>query len=422
MPVFQYTAVDSAGKERKGQIEAASEEAAKNELRQNRLYPTNVSQVQGAGKSTQTTTKKKKKGRTFTSEGLVIGTPKIRTKSLTTFTRQLATLLEAGLPLVRALRTLERQTKDVAERRVIREVAELVEGGSTFSEALKTHNKTFNHLYVNMVRAGEASGALEQVLARLAEYMEKSARIRGKVKSALVYPIAVLSIAGIITTGLLYFIVPKFEKMFKDILGDEGLPALTQFVIGVSDVIQHHILEAIGVLILLIILFIMFKKTKFGGYIIDFLALKMPPFGGLVTRSAVAKFCSTLSTLMASGVPVLSALQIVRDTAGNAAVANAVQAVHDAVKEGENMTKPLEETKVFPVMMVSMVEVGEETGRLPDMLSRVALVYEEEVDRAVEGMTALIEPMMIIVLGVLIGGIVLAMFMPLLKLMDKLGQ
>ncbi len=422
MPVFQYTAVDSAGKERKGQIEAASEEAAKNELRQNRLYPTNVSQVQGAGKSTQTTTKKKKKGRTFTSEGLVIGTPKIRTKSLTTFTRQLATLLEAGLPLVRALRTLERQTKDVAERRVIREVAELVEGGSTFSEALKTHNKTFNHLYVNMVRAGEASGALEQVLARLAEYMEKSARIRGKVKSALVYPIAVLSIAGIITTGLLYFIVPKFEKMFKDILGDEGLPALTQFVIGVSNVIQHHILEAIGVLILLIILFIMFKKTKFGGYIIDFLALKMPPFGGLVTRSAVAKFCSTLSTLMASGVPVLSALQIVRDTAGNAAVANAVQAVHDAVKEGENMTKPLEETKVFPVMMVSMVEVGEETGRLPDMLSRVALVYEEEVDRAVEGMTALIEPMMIIVLGVLIGGIVLAMFMPLLKLMDKLGQ
>ncbi|OVE82636.1 hypothetical protein BVY04_00440 [bacterium M21] len=253
------------------------------------------------------------------------------------------------------------------------------------------------------------------------EYMEKSARLKAKVKAALVYPVAVMLIAGTITSGLLYFIVPKFKKMFTEMLAGEPLPALTRWVIGASEVLQHHAGKAVLVLIVVGILFVMLKRTKPGSYAIDLILYKTPPFNSLVVKSSVAKFCSTLGTLMQSGVSVLNALQIVRDTSGNQVVATAVQTVHDAVKEGEGMTKPLEETKVFPGMVVSMIEVGEETGALPEMLSRVAKVYEEEVDMAVEGLTSLIEPIMIVVLGVLIGGIVLAMFMPLIKLIEQLG-
>jgi len=306
-------------------------------------------------------------------------------------------------------------------KKVLGMVADSVEGGSTFSEALSIHPKSFNHLYVNMVKAGEASGALETVLNRLAEFMEKAARIMGKVKSAMVYPVIVLSVAGGITAALMVFIVPKFAKMFDEMLPGEPLPGLTLMVVGISTFMQEHIFILVGGIVGLIVAVKLLKATGPGSYAFDWLAITLPPFNSLAVRASVARFCRTLGTLMQSGVSVLQALQIVRDTAGNAIISNAIQDVHDAVKEGEGMTKPLEAAGVFPGMVVSMIEVGEETGALPEMLNRIADVYEEEVDRAVEALTSMIEPIMIVFLAVIVGGIVIALFLPLIKLIDKLG-
>ena len=414
MAKFQYVAMDTGGKEKKGIIEAETEQDAVNALKQQQLFPTSII----AAKTTNPGQTAAKGGK-----GMGFGMPKIPRKDLTTMTRQLATLLEAGLPLVRAMRTLQRQARGNSPQlfKVLGDLADQVEGGATFSEALANHPKSFNKLYVSMVRAGEASGAMEVVLVRLSEFMEKAARIEGKVKSAMVYPISVLCIAGGITAGLMIFIVPKFQKMFEEMLPGESMPALTEFVMKTSEFMakKAHI-AAIG-LVAFIICFKLALKTKVGATLFDMACLKLPPFNTLIIRNVSARFCRTLGTLMASGVAVLQALQIVKDTSGNEIVAKAIQDVHDAVKEGEGMTKPLEKSGVFPLMLCSMVEVGEETGALPDMLNRVAGVYEEEVDRAVEGLTSLIEPLMICFLAVIVGGIVIALFAPLVKMIDKLG-
>lgn len=414
MAKFQYVAMDTGGKEKKGIIEAETEQDAVNALKQQQLFPTSII----AAKTTNPGQTAAKGGK-----GMGFGMPKIPRKDLTTMTRQLATLLEAGLPLVRAMRTLQRQARGNSPQlfKVLGDLADQVEGGATFSEALANHPKSFNKLYVSMVRAGEASGAMEVVLVRLSEFMEKAARIEGKVKSAMVYPISVLCIAGGITAGLMIFIVPKFQKMFEEMLPGESLPMLTEFVMKTSDFMakKAHI-AALG-LVAFIICFKLALKTKIGATLFDMACLKLPPFNTLIIRNVSARFCRTLGTLMASGVAVLQALQIVKDTSGNEIVAKAIQDVHDAVKEGEGMTKPLEKSGVFPLMLCSMVEVGEETGALPDMLNRVAGVYEEEVDRAVEGLTSLIEPLMICFLAVIVGGIVIALFAPLVKMIDKLG-
>ena len=416
MAKFQYVAIDNGGKEKKGVLEAETEQEAVGKLKQQQLFPTSLVQMKASQNKAGSVAKAK-------GGGMGFGAPTIRKKALTTMTRQLATLLEAGLPLVRAIRTLENQAKgvDPSLNKVMHDLADQVEGGATFSEALGSHPKSFNKLYVSMVRAGEASGAMEVVLTRLAEFMEKAARIAGKVKSAMVYPIAVLCIAGAITAGLMIFIVPKFEKMFAEMLPGEPLPELTELVVNISRIMAEHALAVFIGLVVFIICFKIALKTKLGRLAFDTASLKCPPFNGLVVKNASARFCRTLGTLMASGVAILQALMIVKDTSGNELVAKAIQDVHDAVKEGEGMTKPLIASHVFPLMLCSMVEVGEETGALPDMLNRVANVYEEEVDRAVEGLTALIEPIMICFLAVVVGGIVVAMFAPLVKMIDKLG-
>lgn len=414
MPKFQYTAMDSRGKESKGVIEADSAQDAGNKLKEKELYPTDISEMKGKGK--------KKKKKSVGSMEITIGTPKISKKALTTFTRQLAVLLDAGLPLVRALRTLEGQAKkDIAVRKIVGDVANSVEAGATFSESLANHKKSFSELYINMVRAGEASGAMEQVLNRLAEFMEKAAKLVGKVKGAMMYPAAVLGIAGVITWGLMVFIIPKFKKIFGDLLDGEPLPGLTEWVIAISDFLGNNALLSMGIGVVLVLAFVGFKKTKFGSYFIDVVLLKAPPFGGLFTKVAVARFCRTLSTLLASGVSILNALDIVRDTSTNQVLKNAVQSVHDAVKEGETMTAPLQNAKIFPDMVISMIEVGEETGALPEMLTRIADVYEDEVDVAVDGLTSLIEPIMIVGLAGIVGTIVIAMFLPMISLINKLG-
>ncbi len=421
MPQFNYVAMDSTGKEKKGKISATSEDAAASELKKQGLFPTSI-------KSADPKAAKPKKGtaRRSSSGGggmnITIGTPVIKRKELTVITRQLATLLDAGLPLIRSLRTLERQSKNPLVKKVLGATADTVEGGSTFAEALAQHPKSFDKLYLNMIRAGEASGAMEVILNRLATFMEKAARIAGKVKSAMIYPAVVMSIALLVTAGLMIFIVPNFQKIFTELLGeDESLPGLTLFVMDVSRMLKEEIWVFVIGIVGIIILYKIINKTKYGKWGIDWCKYNMPLFGPIVSRSAISRFSRTLGTLMSSGVPVLNALIIVRDTAGNELVTNAVQKVHDAVKEGDGIAAPLGATAIFPQMVISMVEVGEETGKLPEMLDKIANTYDEEVDNAVSALTSMIEPLMIVGLAVIVGTIVVALFLPLTKIIEKLG-
>ena len=424
MPKYNFVAMDGQGKEQKGNIDAENENDASSKLKEKGLFPTSISENKSGsskGKSKGKARKKSKKKGRGAGFNLTLGTPVIKMKLICQFTRQMATLLDAGLPLLRGLRTLEKQAKDFALKKIVGEIADDVESGLTFSESLGKHPKSFNKLFVSMVRAGEASGAMEAVLNRLAEFMEKAQKLRSQIKAALTYPIAVLTIALGITAGLMIFIVPKFAKMFDEMLAGEPLPGLTQFVMTISHAMQTKAIHGVVILVVAFILLKVILKTKKGAYIFDLILIKTPPMNGLVTKVSVARFCSTLGTLMSSGVSVLNALLITRDTTGNQVVSDAVQTVHDSVKEGEGITKPLESTKVFPGMVVSMIEVGEETGALPDMLNRISITYEEEVDRAVEALTSLIEPIMIVFLAIIIGGIVIALFLPLIKLIDALG-
>jgi type IV pilus assembly protein PilC len=330
-------------------------------------------------------------------------------------------MLNAGMPLLSALRTLAELGKDPGTKRTIDAVADHVESGGTFSDGLSTQKHSFDSIYVNMVRAGEASGNLAEVLGRLATTMEKRRRPRSKIKAALVDPVAVLTIALVITTGLMIFIVPKFAKIFQEMLGHRGLPPLTQFVLDVSNVMLNQAHLIVGSAVALILLWRFARSTPYGSRLIDTVAIRMPPTGELVTLAASAQFCQTLGTLMSAGVSVLNALRISANTSTNAVVAQAVHTVHDAVREGEGISKPLAATEVFPPIMVNMIKVGEDSGALPEMLDRVAETYEEEVDLAVESLTTLIEPAMMIGLAIVIGTIVIALFMPLIVIINELG-
>ncbi len=421
MPIYQFSAMDANGKEQKGKREAPNEDAVASALREQGLFPTAIKLVTKAERG-----KKQAKGKAAAKKGGVlsinIGPVVMKGKELTIFTRQLATLLEAGLPLIRSLRTLEKQASNPSCRTIIGKIATSVEGGATFSESLAQHPKSFDKLYLNMVRAGEAAGKIELILVRLATFMEKAAKIAGKVKSAMIYPIVVLLIAFAITGFMMYSIVPKFESMFVDMLGGAELPQITQVVLSISHWVQENIFLALGIIVVIGIVLKLMAKTRQGSYLIDLGLYRGPVIGMLVSKSAISKFSRTLGTLMGSGVPVLSALTIVRDTAGNELVARAIQKVHDAVKEGEPMAPPLASTNLFPDMVISMIEVGEETGRLPDMLEKIADTYDEEVDNAVNALTSMIEPLMIVFLAVIVGGIVLALFSPLISIIENLGQ
>jgi type IV pilus assembly protein PilC len=420
--------MDSSGKEKKGRMEAASEQAINAALKEQGMFPTSIKEdkfASGAKKSSRPAAGAVGAGgkpkNSFMNFNLTLGSPKVKTKDLTIITRQIAILLDAGLPLVRSLRTLEKQAKKPAVKRVMKESADSVEGGSTFSEALAQHPKTFDKLYLNMIRAGEAAGAMEVILDRLAKFMEKAAKLAGKIKAAMIYPTVVMSVAGMITAGLMIFIVPKFEKIFSELLGGAKLPALTRFVLGISNVMQKHFVETAIAIAVFVVVFKAVGKTKKGRFMIDLAKYRAPLMGPIISKSSIARFSRTLGTLMSSGVPVLQALQIVRDTSGNEVVAEAVQKVHDAVKEGEGMAGPLAATKIFPDMVISMIEVGEETGKLPDMLEKIAETYDDEVDNAVDVLTSMIEPLMIIFLAVVVGTIVIAMFMPLIEIINQLG-
>ena len=434
MPLYLYTAIDANGKEQKGKKDAQSEEEVSNFLKNQGLFPTSIKLAdKAAAKSAaaaakaktaaKNNPKDKKKGGGGGGINLNIhlGPAIIKDKDLTVLTRQMAILLDAGLPLIRSLKTLARQATNPVVKKTLEETAVSVEGGSTFSEALAQHPKSFDKLYLNMIRAGEAAGKLELILNRLATFREKAAKIQGKVKSAMVYPSIIISIAVLITTGLMIFIVPKFKKTFTELLEGEPLPGLTQFVMGISEFMISNWIILVPGIIGIVILFKLFLKIPFLKFYIDWVKYNLPLIGPIVSKTAISKFSRTLGTLMGSGVPILSALNIVKETSGNEVVSQAISKVYEAVKEGEGMAGPLQATKIFPEMVISMIEVGEETGKLPEMLDKIADTFDEEVDNAVAALTSMIEPIMMVGLAVVIGGIVIALFMPLIKIIEKLG-
>jgi Type II secretory pathway, component PulF len=419
MPNFSYVALDARGQQVTGVIEAASQNEAVGALRQAGYFPKSVDVETKASKKVA---KAAKGGGLGKKEISLFKRSTIKGRTLMIFTRQLATLIDAGLPLLRSLTVLAKQEKDPVLRSTITQLAESVQGGSTFSDSLSVHPKIFNKLYINMVKAGELGGVLELVLLRLAEFQEKAQRIKNKVVSAMFYPIIVLIIAVAILGFLLVFIVPKFEAIFADMLGGKPLPALTRFVIGASNVVKDNILWIIGGAIILIVAYKLIARTAKGLQTIDLIKLRAPLFGDLTRKSAISRFSRTLGTLVTSGVPILQALTITRETAGNVIIADAITKVHDAVKEGESIVAPLEASGVFPPMVISMIDVGEETGQLPEMLLKIAEVYDDEVDNAVQGLTSLLEPIMIVMLAVVVGTIVVALFMPLIGIISGLQQ
>ena len=430
MPTYAFTAMDANGKEQTGTVEASSQGAAISIIKEQGMFPTRVEDQAVAAKAAKKSGKKapaqKGKGGEKSSMNMEIRMPafmsRVKPKQLMTYTRQLATLINAGLPLMRGLQVILRQEKHPQLRKATSEIVEGIQTGSTFAESLAQHPRIFNRLYVNMVKAGELGGVMDVVLERLAEFMEKAQRIRNKVVSAMVYPLVVLAMAVAIVSFLMIFIIPRFEQIFDDLLGEGGLPPLTQFVMNLSDAIANRTLPIIIGVVALVFLIKIAGKTGPGRYVVDTIKLRMPIFGVLISKTAIARFTRTLGTLMTSGVPVLQALNIVRDTSGNEVIARAVSTIHDSVKEGENMAPPIMASGVFPPMVVSMVEVGEETGELPEMLMKIADNYDDEVDNTVAGLTSVIEPLLIVFLAVVVGTIVIALFLPLIAIIGEIGQ
>ncbi len=426
MANFQYSALDPKGEQTTGTLSAATEAEAIQQLRAKGLYPTQISEdgkTKGKAKSAPVKTKGKTASKP-SAKGHVGGS--IKPKSLMIFTRQLATLIDSGLPLLRSLTVLEKQEPNPVLKATVSALAENVQGGSTFSESLAQHPKIFNKLYVNMVKAGELGGVLEIVLNRLAEYQEKAQKLKNKIVSAMVYPVIVMFIAVAILVFLMIFIVPKFKEMFSNT--DSELPLISKIVFGMSEfflarplfvpnVVFVFIMFGIGVF-----LFNIWGRTAGGRVVIDNMKLKMPVLGDIQRKSAVSRFSRTLGTLVTSGVPILQALNITRDTAGNVVISQAIEKVHEAVKEGETIVTPLQACGVFPNMVISMVDVGEETGQLPEMLLKVADVYDDEVDNAVTALTSILEPIMIVILALIVGAVVFALFLPLIKMISTMGN
>ena len=428
MPQFQFTAADAKGEQMSGTIESTSEAEAIQQLRSQGYYPL---QVVEAGKGKLAAKKGAKKGKAAPGPKKAKSSTggRIKPKILMIFTRQLATLIDSGLPLLRGLTVLAKQEPNPVLRGTIGALADSVQSGSTFSEALAQHPRIFNKLYVNMVKAGELGGVLEVVLVRLAEYQEKAHKLKNKIVSAMVYPVIVMFIAVAILVFLMLFIVPKFETMFAELGKDAELPMISQIVFGTSKFflkpsvwIIPNIVWVFLVFMLIGFLMNMWGKTKKGRRVIDSMKLKLPIFGDIQRKSAIARFSRTLGTLVTSGVPILQALNITRDTAGNVVVSDAIEKVHEAVKEGESIVTPMQSSNIFPSMVISMVDVGEETVQLPEMLLKVADVYDDEVDNAVTALTSILEPIMIVILALVVGAVVFALFLPLIKIISEMGN
>lgn len=411
MAKFKYSALDKDGRESSGVIESTSESRARKELSEQGLTVSRLTEVAVQSEKKAAAAKKQRKP--------IFGTG-VTSENVTIFSRQLATLLKAGLPLLRSLKVIGRQEKNPYFKDIVENLADAVSTGNKFSDGLQQHPKVFDKLYVNMARAGEAGGVLDVVLDRLATFQEKAMKTTNKVKSAMVYPIVILTVAVAIVVILMIFVVPQFQKIFSDMLNGAPMPALTQGIINISDFMKENYIATLGIVVAVIAAFKIFFKTKVGQRLWDIAGLKLPKFGDLVMKSTVARFTRTFGTLLASGVPILEALNITRGTIKNSVISDALVRVHDRVRDGEPLAAPLDQQKIFPTMVTSMVEVGEETGQLSEMLNRIADNYDEEVDNAVGGITSVIEPIMIVFLAVVVGTIVIALFLPIIQIIQKL--
>jgi type IV pilus assembly protein PilC len=403
MPVYLWKARTRQGTIKKGELEAGNDAAVMAQLRAQMLLPVSV--------------KSKPKD---VSEYLPFLKPGIKTRELVIFTRQFATMIDAGLPLVQCLDILGTQQDNPTFKAVIREIKQDVEQGSTFADALRKHPKPFDALYVNLVQAGEIGGILDTILNRLAVYLEKADALARKVKGAMVYPTTVLVVAIAVVVLMLVKIIPTFEKMFADFGGQ--LPGPTQVVIDISHWMQEWLVFFIVAIVAALVAYLQARKRipKFRRAT-DALALKLPVFGPLLRKVAVARFSRTLGTMIASGVPILDGLDIVSRTAGNVVIEEALNDVRAAISEGKTIAEPLSESEVFPGMVVQMIAVGEETGAMESMLSKIADFYDDEVDAAVEALTAMLEPAMMVVLGGTVGALPVAMYLPIFKTANTIG-
>ncbi|MHC4883477.1 MAG: type II secretion system F family protein [Planctomycetota bacterium] len=424
MPTFTFEAVDSNGRPVKNSIEAGSVDEARAMLKKKKLFPTNISQKRKAASKSP----KKGGGGKKAPAPATGGDPErkkvaamggVNQGQLTMFTRQLATLIDAGLPVARAFGILEQMIPPGVLRNAIYDLKDDVESGSQISEAMLKHPKVFDTLYTNMIKAGEAGGVLDTILVRLADFMEKSQKLKKQIISALVYPAAVLTVAGAILLLIIMMIVPKFKEMF-DGLGAE-LPGMTLMLMDFADFLTNDWYLVPLIPIGIIATFKIVKSTKAGNYAIDKASLYLPIFGVIIKKSSVSRFCRTLGTLTASGVPILDALAILRNAVGNAVVESAVGDVHASIREGENIADPLKRSGVFDLLAVNMVAVGEETGELDKMLVKVADIYDNDVDTMVSGMMSLLEPFLIIGMGGAVGFIVIALFLPIISIMENIG-
>ncbi len=395
MPRYKWEGKTLRGEKRKGEMESPDEGSVRTHLRQQNVIPTKVVA----------------KGKEISFS---LGKQKVKQKDVAVFTRQLATMIDAGLPLVQSLDILSMQQENKTFKEVIKNIKESVEGGSTFAGALGKHPKTFDDLYVNLVVAGEEGGILDNVLNRLAIYIEKAESLKKKIKSALVYPSTIVCVAVIVVVVLMLFVIPVFADMFRSV--GQTLPLPTLIVLAMSNMLKKYILLFIVALVVLIFLFKRYYATEKGKLAIDNLTLKLPVFGPLFRKVAVARFSRTLSTLITSGVPILDGLTITSRTAGNKLIEYAIIKARTSISEGETIAEPLARSEIFPPMVTQMIAVGESTGSLDSMLAKIADFYEEEVDVAVATLTSLLEPLLMVFLGVTVGGVVIAMYMPIFKI------
>ncbi len=397
MPVYIWKGKDAKGNKKSGEIEANNENIARLLLRRQNI----------------TVTKIKPKPKDL-FENVKWLQPRVKDRDIVVFIRQFATMIDAGLPLVQGLQILQEQQTNRTFKAVLKQVQKDVEEGATFADALKKHPQVFDELTINLVAAGETGGILDVILNRLASYMEKIAALKKKVKGAMTYPAVVTVIAILVTAVILIFVIPVFSKMFADF--GSALPAPTQFVIKLSNAVRNYFHWFIIGIILLVIAFKRFRKTEKGKDITDRLMLRLPVFGILLKKVAVAKFTRTLGTMLSSGVPILEAMDIVAKTSGNKVIEKAILETKASVAEGKSITEPLMHSDVFPPMVVQMISVGESTGALDAMLGKIADYYDEEVDAAVEALTSMLEPFMMVFLGVVIGGLVISMYLPIFKM------
>ena len=436
MPNFQYVATDQTGAQTQGTFEAANEQQAYEQLAQ---YGLNVSQViplDSPGpakpsppaeeaptlKKTKNKAKKSKKKKKGGLMAIELGGGPSR-EDISVFTRQMSTLVQAGLPLLRSLEVMiKQQEKKPKFKDMLTAISDKVSSGGNLSDGLAMYPKTFDNLYVNMVKAGEAGGVLDLVLDRLAQFQEKSIRTIKKVKSAMIYPSVIMFVAVAIVTLLMMVVVPQFQTIFEQMLRGAPLPGPTQIVIGISDLFSSSPVLVLGGMSGTVVGLFLFKKTKPGAKTFDWLALNVPAVKDVAGKSNISRITRTFGTLLSSGVPILQALEITRDTLTNTFFVNSMSKVHDSVRDGEAMAVQMARESVFPTMVTSMVEIGEETGELPDMLTRIADNYDEDVDNAVAGMTSLIEPVMIVCLAVVAGFIVIALVLPIVAIVETIGK